>query len=103
MGLNPGAVYWMDIFTFIRFKNSIVFGKRPKINEKQSGVGHKNIEVRGSGCGSVGRAVTSDTKDPLFKCSHLLNFIPNMYLQLTVELDDHEEKQAGNGLFIKDI
>ena len=63
----------------------------------------KRRDFFGSGCGSVGRAVTSDTKGPLFKCSHLLNFIPNMYLQLTVELDDHEEKQAVNGLFIKDI
>ena len=69
---------------------------------------HLNTVIKNSSQGAVvvaqlAKAVAFDTKGPLFKCSHLLNFIPNMYLQLTVELDDHEEKQAGNGLFIKDI
>ena len=30
---------------------------------------------QGSGCGSVGRAVASDTRDPRFKSSHRQNFI----------------------------
>ena len=29
----------------------------------------------GSGCGSVGRAVASDTRDPHFKSNHQLNLI----------------------------
>ena len=40
MGSNPGAVYWMDIFshTFV-VKICNVCLKRPKINEKEAGVG----------------------------------------------------------------
>jgi len=39
-GSNPGTVYWMDIFTFICCKNcNDVCLKRPKINEKEAGVG----------------------------------------------------------------
>ena len=38
---NPGTVYWMDVsfFTLICFKNCMVYLKRPKINEKEAGVG----------------------------------------------------------------
>ena len=41
MGLNPGAVYWMDLtfFTSICCKNYIFYLKRPKINEKEAGLG----------------------------------------------------------------
>ena len=34
-GLNPGAVYWMDIF-HIDCKNCIVCLQRPKIDEKEA-------------------------------------------------------------------
>ena len=39
MGSNPGAIYWMDIFTLICCKNCIACLKRQKINEKEAGVG----------------------------------------------------------------
>jgi len=42
MGSNPGTVYWIDMifFTLICYKNcSDVSLKRPKINEKEAGVG----------------------------------------------------------------
>ena len=39
MGSNPGAVYLMDLFALICFKNCIVRFKRQKINEKEAGVG----------------------------------------------------------------
>ena len=32
-------------------------------------------EAKGSGCGSVGRAVASDTRDPRFESSHWQKFI----------------------------
>ena len=35
----------------------------------------KIINRRDSGCGSVGRAVTSDTRGPRFESNHLLTFI----------------------------
>ena len=40
-GLNPSAGYWMEMtfFTLICCKNCIVCLKRPKINEKEAGVG----------------------------------------------------------------
>ena len=40
MGSNSGAVYWMDIFHLVVLKKCInVCLKRPKINEKEAGVG----------------------------------------------------------------
>ena len=36
------------------------------------------IKQLDSGCGSVGRAVTSDIKDPWFQSSHQQNFIINL-------------------------
>ena len=49
VGLNPSTVYWMDIFSHICicFKNCIFYLKRPKINEKEAGVGQlkKELEI----------------------------------------------------------
>ena len=40
MGSNPGTVYWMEIFSHIFVvKICNVCLKRPKINEKEAGVG----------------------------------------------------------------
>ena len=40
MGSNPGAVYWMDIFSHLFVVKIVMFvRKRPKINEKEAGVG----------------------------------------------------------------
>ena len=38
VGLNPSAIYWMDIFSLMCYKNCIVCLKRPKI-KKEAGVG----------------------------------------------------------------
>ena len=35
---------------------------------------------QGSGCGSVGRAVASDTRGPQFESSHWQTFISDIYL-----------------------
>ena len=48
---------------------------------------------RGSGCGSVGRAVASDIRDPRFGLCHWLNFIYQLYNTK----DKNEEKESGNG------
>ena len=45
----------------------------------------------GSGCGSVGRAVASDTRGPRFKSSHRQKFIFK---------DENKEKEAGYGPFL---
>ena len=47
----------------------------------------------GSGCGSVGRAVASDTRDLRFKSRHWQNFIYQLYNRK----DENKEKDAGNG------
>ena len=40
VGSNLGTVYWMDIFSHIFVvKNCNVCLKRPKINEKEAGIG----------------------------------------------------------------
>ena len=38
-------------------------------------IGGKDFHLDGSGCGSVGRAVASDTRDPRFESSQRQKFI----------------------------
>ena len=52
--------------------------------------------LRGSGGGSVGRAVASDTRDPRFESQHRQTLSTNCTLK-----DENKEKQAGNGPFKK--
>ena len=47
----------------------------------------------GSGCGSVCRAVASDTRDPRFESRQRQNFIYQFYNRK----DESKEKEAGNG------
>ena len=57
----------------------------------------------GSGCGSVGRGVASDTRGPRFESSHwqIFIYILNICLVSTVFLKDkNKEKEAGNGPFL---
>ena len=54
----------------------------------------------GSGCGSVGRVVASDSRGPQFESSHRQKFILNIYCQLYWK-DKNKEKEAGNGPFLK--
>ena len=60
------------------------------------------VNFVGSGCGTVGRAVASDTRGPGFE-SCLWQLLLNVYLLLTVcRKDENKEKEAGNGpIFFK--
>ena len=61
--------------------------------------------LKGSGCGSFGRAVASNTRDSRFESSHWQNFKPT-YLRLIVEITlekTKKQKEAGNGTFYKTI
>ena len=57
----------------------------------------------GSGCGSVGRAVASDTRGPRFESSHRQKFIfiLNICLMSTVYWKDENKKEAECGPFKK--
>ena len=57
----------------------------------------ETFHVRGSGCGSVGRAVAFDTRDPQFESRHRQNFIYQLYNRK----DENKEKEAGNGPSLK--
>ena len=60
----------------------------------------------GSGCGSVGRAVTSDTRGPRFKSSHKQKskFILNIcLLSIVYWKDENKEKEVGYGPFKKTL
>ena len=60
----------------------------------------------GSGCGSVGRAVASNTRGPQFESSHPQKFIYilNICLLSTVFWkDENKEKGAENGPFLKNL
>ena len=53
----------------------------------------------GSGCGSVGRMVASDTRDLWFESRHRQNCIYQLYNRK----DKNKEKEAGNGISLKNI
>ena len=53
----------------------------------------------GSGCGSVGRVVASDSRGRRFESSHCQKFILNIYCQLYRK--DEKKKDAENGPFLK--
>ena len=57
----------------------------------------KNMCLKGSGCGSVGRAVAPNSWDPQFESSHQQNFI----YQLFYRNNENKEKEAGNGPSLK--
>ena len=59
---------------------------------------HLNIVNMGSGCGSVDRAVASNSRGPWFESSHRQKFTFNIYCQLYWK-DEIKEKEAGNGSF----
>ena len=44
------------------------------------------LNIQGSGGGSVGRVVASNTKDPLFESSHRQNFINQLYIKNTEKM-----------------
>ena len=60
----------------------------------------KLIPLRGSGCGSVGRAVASDTRDPRFESRHRQTFIKHLFTVSCVEKTKIKKKEAGNGPFL---
>ena len=59
----------------------------------------------GSGCGSLGRAVTFDTIGPWFDSSHWQNFIEHLFVNLfiinCIEKTKINEKEAGNSPLLK--
>ena len=57
----------------------------------------KKIDSQGTGCGSVGCAVASDTRDPRFESRHWQNCIDQLYKRK----DENKEKEAGNGPSLK--
>ena len=58
-----------------------------------------SIWFRGSGCGSVDRAVASDTRDPRFESRHWQTFIKHLFTVNCVEKTKIKKKEAGNGPF----
>ena len=54
----------------------------------------------GSGCGSVGRAVASDTRGPRFESDHWQNYILPLYRQLYWK-DKNKEKRPLMAHFYK--
>ena len=55
----------------------------------------------GSGCGSVGRAVAFDIRDPRFGSSHQQTFIKHLFNVNCVEKTKIKKKEAGNGPNLK--
>ena len=67
---------------------------------------YTNFSSTGSGCGSVGKAVASNTRGTWFESSHQRKFIYllNICLLSTVYWkNENKEKEAGNGQFKKNL
>ena len=62
---------------------------------------YKNNLSWGSGCGSVGRAVASDTKDPQFKSRHRQTFTKHLFTVHCVEKTKIKKKRPGMAHFLK--
>ena len=55
-----------------------------------------------SGCGTVGRVVASDTRDPQFESQHRQLSISNVHIcQLQFRKDENKEREAGIGTLKK--
>ena len=52
-------------------------------------------------CGSVGRAVASNTRDPRFESSHWQKIIYIEHLFTVYRKDENKEKEARNGPFFR--
>ena len=86
------------IWTFIYWlENCLYYVTRVVIYYRR---GFIRFATKGSGCGSVGRAVASNSRGPRSKSSHRQIFIWNIYCQLYWK-DKNKEKEAGNGPFKK--
>ena len=59
-------------------------------DRKKAKIHYEYFSVMGSGCGSVGREVTSDTRDWRFKSRHWQNFIYQLYTRK----DESKEKKS---------
>ena len=59
----------------------------------------KRQKYLGSGCGSVGKAVASNSRGPQFKSRHRQTIILKIYCQLYWN-DENKEKEAENGSFL---
>ena len=62
------------------------------------------VQEEGSSCGSVGRAVASDTRGLRFESSHRQKFIYTLNICLLSTVywkDENKGKEAGNGPFLK--
>ena len=65
-------------------------------------------QKQGSGCGSVDRAVASDTRDRQFESCDWQNFTYQIFYQINNRKDENKEEEAGNSLsfeknFVKNI
>ena len=62
----------------------------------------KSFQIGGSGCGSVGRAVASNSRGPRFKSRHRKKFIFNILLSNVLKRRN-KEKEAGKVHCLKKI
>ena len=72
------------------------FGEKKKATNKIS-------KLKGSGCGSVSRAVASDSRGPRFESRHRQKFKLNIFTVSCVERTKIKKKEAGKGPFKKNI
>ena len=99
LGNAKFITFWFHHFpsiSLLQRKKNIKITEIIKIIPKSYTIKETKIII-GSGCGSVGRAVASDTRDPQYKSRHRQNIIYQLYNRK----DRNKEKEAGNGPSLK--
>ena len=71
------------------------------VEQVEQKVSAKICKLYGSGCGSVARAVASNTRDPWFEPCLSQIFIYQFIDQLYYRIDENKEKEAGKGPSLK--
>ena len=88
--------------SYVGYLHAVGWGEGPWSLDQNNQQGGRGLQ--GSACGSVGRAVASDTRDPQFESGHRQTFKWNICFLSACQLhwkDENKEKEAGMAHFFK--
>ena len=101
--LIRSCLFWHDynFSLFEGYPSCVFYSLFSKTSDTRDSKPRLTFKCRGSGCGSVGRAVASDTRGPRFEYSHRQLLFNQYFLWTLCRKDENKEKEDGNGPFKK--
>ena len=101
--LIRSCLFWHDynFSLFEGYPSCVFYSLFSKTSDTRDSKPRLTFKCRGSGCGSVGRAVASDTRGPRFEYSHQQLLFNQYFLWTLCRKDENKEKEDGNGPFKK--